>query len=176
MAIIKHRFLNHEIQPETETLIIGTFNPDTPKNKADFFYGRPRNFLWTLLSISFHESDLKHSTLDEKKHFMKKYKIDFIDLIEAVEVEEGKEGDYFDNYIDKRVKNWKSIPNLIKKHQGIKKVCFTRYTFGGIPNIEHKIREIEKYCLINGIGFACLPTPARFVNEEKQRVWNEFFR
>jgi G:T/U-mismatch repair DNA glycosylase len=175
MSIIKHRFLNNVIQPDTEILIIGTFNPDTPKNKADFFYGRPRNFLWTLLPQSFHESDLKQSTIEEKKNFIKKHKIGFVDLIETVEVEEGKEGDYYDNYLDKRVKKWKNIPNLIKEHPGIQKVCFTRITFGGIPNIAFKIREIEEYCLYHRIKFACLLTPARFVNEKKQRIWNEFF-
>jgi hypothetical protein len=45
MTNIKHRFLNHNINPLTETLIIGIFNPDTKENTADFFYGRQRIFL-----------------------------------------------------------------------------------------------------------------------------------
>ncbi len=44
MSTIKHRFLDHQINPETEILILGTFNPETEKNEADFFYGRNRNY------------------------------------------------------------------------------------------------------------------------------------
>jgi len=176
MAMVKHKFLNHIIQSDTEILIIGTFNPETPGNEAEFFYGRKRNFLWTLLPNSFNENALKNSSLDEKKLFMKKFKIDFVDLIEEIEIEEGQEKNYYDGYIDKRVKKWKDIQNLIKEHPRIKKVCFTRITFGGIANIEHKIKEVEEYCLESGIQFACLLTPARFVNDDKQRSWNEFFQ
>jgi len=28
MTTIKHRFLDHQINPQTETLVVGTFNPD----------------------------------------------------------------------------------------------------------------------------------------------------
>ena len=37
MVTIKHKFIAHQIQPDTKTLIIGTFNPDSPDNEADFF-------------------------------------------------------------------------------------------------------------------------------------------
>ena len=59
MKRIKHLLLDYKINPETETLIIGTFNPDTPENDADFFYGRSRNFLWKMLPTAFEEEDLK---------------------------------------------------------------------------------------------------------------------
>lgn len=34
MKKIKHRFLDHQIHPETAILIIGTFNPETSDNNA----------------------------------------------------------------------------------------------------------------------------------------------
>ena len=38
LVAIKHKFLDHKIGPETETLVIGTFNPGHECNKAvDFF-------------------------------------------------------------------------------------------------------------------------------------------
>jgi len=40
MITVQHRFLDHQINSETETLIIGTFNPETTNNDAEFFYGR----------------------------------------------------------------------------------------------------------------------------------------
>lgn len=36
MKTVNHKFLEHQLNPETEILIIGTFNPDTCTNKADF--------------------------------------------------------------------------------------------------------------------------------------------
>jgi G:T/U-mismatch repair DNA glycosylase len=65
MTAIRHRLLEHEINPETETLVIGTFNPDTTDNKADFFYGRGRNYLWSLLSSAFGSDDLKKKSKNE---------------------------------------------------------------------------------------------------------------
>ncbi len=40
MTKITHRFRNHVIDPETETLIIGTFNPEVESTDAEFFYER----------------------------------------------------------------------------------------------------------------------------------------
>ena len=37
MKVIKHRFGEHSTLAATETLVIGTFNPDANKNEADFF-------------------------------------------------------------------------------------------------------------------------------------------
>ena len=101
MTKIKHRFINHKINPQTEILVIGTFNPDTDKNKADFFYGRPRNFLWTLISTSFGKTSLKGKSKEEKLQFIELFKIDFIDLISEVEVEEV--ANYNDHYLDDKV-------------------------------------------------------------------------
>jgi len=74
MKRIKHRFINHTINPKTEILIIGTFNPDTEENIADFFYGRSRNFLWTLLATAYNEASLKGQPRDEKLKFIEKIK------------------------------------------------------------------------------------------------------
>jgi len=37
MQLVHHKFCGHKIHPDTETLIIGTFNPETRDNSADFF-------------------------------------------------------------------------------------------------------------------------------------------
>jgi G:T/U-mismatch repair DNA glycosylase len=54
---IKHKFLDWGIYPKTETLIIGTFNPETSKD--DFFYGSGHNYLWKLLPLAYGEESLK---------------------------------------------------------------------------------------------------------------------
>src|SRR5438105_14501967 len=97
---IKHKFRNHRINPATKSLIIGTFNPDTPKNSADFFYGTGRNDLWTLLPAAFGiEVHLKGKNRNpERMTFMQENGIDFIDIISEVMVETDREHDRKDNY------------------------------------------------------------------------------
>jgi hypothetical protein len=34
---VGHKFRGHQIDPHTKILIIGTFNPNTLRNNADFF-------------------------------------------------------------------------------------------------------------------------------------------
>lgn len=176
MITIKHRFISYPIDPDTEYLIIGTFNPETEKNKAEFFYGRSQNYLWTLLPAAFGEANLKKLPKSEKEAFIDKYKIRLVDLIEEVTVDEGEEANYNDAYIDKRVTKWRNIIRLIDGLPHLKKVCFTRKTFSGVPNIRKHIEEIQQHCESKGIKFKALPTPARFYNSDKQQVWSDFFR
>lgn len=174
MIIVNHRFLTHAINPNTETLIIGSFNPDVEANKADFFYGRSRNFLWRLLPTVFGEESMKGAPKDEKLAFIAAHNIDFIDLTKSVNVDEGEEANYLDTYIDFRVAEWNDVLSVIKALKNLKRVCFTRKTFDRIPNMERQIREIQTYCEASKIHFKCVSTPARFYNSEKQEEWTEF--
>ena len=123
MNIVSHRFLTHEINQDLETLIIGTFNPDTEENQAEFFYGRSRNYLWRLLPTAYNEQDLKNADKKEKLDFIDRRKIDFIDLISIVEVEEGEEANYYDGFIDGKVKKWRNIIDEIDRLKNIKRIC-----------------------------------------------------
>jgi len=174
MSLVCHRFLDHKINPETETLIIGTFNPETEGNPAEFFYGRSRNYLWRLLPSAFQETDLKNGDKHEKLTFIERRRIDFIDLISKIEVEEGHESNFYDGYIDGRVNEWRNIIVEIDQLQNIKRVCFTRKTFSDIPNMKIKIGEIEEHCRNKGIYFKSITTPARFYREDKQTEWTNF--
>ena len=170
---LQHRFINHQINDLTEILIIGTFNQDTDENKADFFYGRGRNYLWRILPAVFDEEDLKKKSKSEKIDFIKNKKIDFIDLISEVDVHEV--ANYYDGYLDCRVSIWRDVISEIRKFKSIKRVCFTRKSFSDIPHIRTKIEEIREYCEKNNIYFQYLTTPARFYNADKQAEWNAFF-
>ncbi len=171
MVSIQHRFLNHRINPETEILLLGTFNPDTPANDAEFFYGRKRNFLWRLLPSAFGETDLKDASTTDKSAFLRKHKIDFIDLIEEVVVEPGQEANYSDGYIDSKVIRWTNVIAAIDHLPKLKKVCFTRKTFSDIPNMRKQIDIIQAYCSTKGIPFFTLMTPARIYSMDKQSEW-----
>jgi len=173
MTKIRHRFINHKINPKTEILIIGTFNPDTPENIADFFYGRQRNFLWTLLPTSLGEESLKGKPRDEKLRFINRFKIDFIDLISEVDVEEV--ANYYDAYIDNKVSIWRDVVMELERLPNIKRIALTRKTFTDIPNMKVEIEKIRLFCVEKNIVFEYLPTPARFYNNDKQGKWTKFF-
>lgn len=174
MIKVKHRFIEHQINRLTETLIIGTFNPDVVDNPADFFYGRSQNHLWNLLPTAFKEKDLRNSSKSKKIMFIKNHKIDFIDLISEIEIDEGEETNYYDKYIDDKVTNWKDIILEINNLKQLKRVCFTRKTFSGIRNIKVQVKAIQAQCNKNKVHFKSLITPARFYNTEKQKEWTKF--
>jgi G:T/U-mismatch repair DNA glycosylase len=173
MTKIRHRFIDHQINPKTEILVMGTFNPDTEENIADFFYGRQRNFLWTLIPTALGEASLKGKSKDEKLKFIERFKIDFIDLISEVEVNEA--ANYDDGYIDSKVSEWRNVIAELNKLQNLKKICFTRKSFGDIPNMKARIDEIESYCEQRKIPLQLLTTPARFYRQDKQTEWTKFF-
>ena len=168
--------MDHMIHPHTEILIIGTFNPDTAGNYADFYYGRRQNYLWRLLPSAFRDQDLKNASRRDKINFMAKYKIDFIDLIEEVCVDEGMEVNYNDDYLDDKVSKWKDVIGEINGLNHLKTACFTRKTFSGIPNIRNRISEIENYCKSRDIEFKYLITPSRVYSDAKQAEWDQFLK
>lgn len=171
--LVHHRFSEHVIPTDTEIIIIGTFNPETPENSADFFYGRTQNHLWTLLPVAFGKTSLKTGGKDAKTRFLTEYKIDFMDVIKSVDVE--KPDDYRDDYIDNCVVEWFDIIARLKQLPALKKVCITRKTVAGIPNIRKRLLEIEQYCRENNLQFQYLITPARGYTKLKQEEWNTFF-
>lgn len=174
MTTVRHRFLDHQINQGTETLIIGTFNPETANNDAEFFYGRSRNYLWRLLPTAFGENDLKGASKQEKLEFIRKHKIDLIDLIKEIEVDAGQEANFYDGYIDSKVTGWRNIIALINSLPNLKRVCFTRKTFSDIPNMKKQLDAIRQHCENKKISFKELTTPARFYREDKQTEWTNF--
>ncbi|MCX7310157.1 MAG: hypothetical protein NTV56_00140 [Alphaproteobacteria bacterium] len=161
--LIRHRFLNRKIDPQTQTLIVGTSNPAADKNPATFFYSRGKNYLWRLLPSAFaNTADMKSASPEEKMQFIKRHNIDFIDLISEVHVEIGKEASYADDYIDDKVTQWRDVIQEIDHLKYLKRVCVTRKTFSGIRQMKERIRLIQEHCEKREITFKCLSTPARF--------------
>ena len=66
--LVKHKFLDKYPMAGKKIVIIGTFNPDVEENKAEFFYGRSRNYFWNLLPKVFGYEPLKEK--DIKKHLV----------------------------------------------------------------------------------------------------------
>jgi hypothetical protein len=170
MPIVLHKFREHEVNPKTEILILGTFNPDIPTG-PDFFYGRPRNFLWYLLPLCLGLPSLKEAPLQDKKAFMATHKIDFADIIHGLDIPDGEEANVDDDFIDGHINGWKEIIELIDTLPNLKAVYFTRKTFNGIPVMRARINLIAAHCLQRRIRFCKLETPARFYSPKKQQQW-----
>lgn len=170
MPIVTNKFKNYQVSTQTEILILGTFSHDVIDG-ADFFYGKPRNFLWHLLPISYGLTSLKEANLETKKAFMTQYKIDFADIIETLNVPEGEENNLDDTFIDNHAFEWKNINLLIDSLPHIKAVYFTRKTFNGISNAKQQIMQIAKYCNQKNIRFCKLETPAKYFDDTKQKQW-----
>lgn len=183
MKTVRHRFLSSPINHNIETLILGTFNPDFEFNKAEFFYGRNNN-LWKLLPLAYGEQEnLKGAFIEIKKNFMEKYKIGFTDLISEIEIKDEaillnevkSKVLYMDSFIDNKVTQWNKVIELIESCKFLKNVYLTRKTMNDIPNMKERILLIQQSCIMKGIGFYFLPTPARFCNEKKINEWKTIF-
>ncbi|WP_375786306.1 hypothetical protein ACE10Z_01110 [Bradyrhizobium sp. Pha-3] len=173
-SIVKHKFSGHRICPRTETLIIGTFNPDTPRNRAEFFYSTGRNYLWRILPVAFGEEPLNQNDVLEKLEFIRAKRIDFIDLIASVEVKRGREGVRSDVFIDSKVRSWTDVIREVDELSELRRVCFTRKTFYKIPEIKNQIETLSERLRGRAIKLTCLVSPARYYSCGKQKEWTEF--
>ena len=170
MKAVSHKFKNILPASNTEILIVGTFAPETEED-TNFFYGRPKNFLWHLLPVCWNEDSLKESTLADKKEFMQRHKIGFADLIDALEVPKGEEANTDDTFVDSHVLRWNDIISIINDLPSLKAVYFTRKTFNGIPNMKSQLNIVAAHCRQKGVRICKLETPARHFSVEKQQQW-----
>lgn len=171
---IEHLCSDHKIDPETETLMIGTFNPRYPGNKADFFYGRGKNYLWRLLPNSFGEAiDLKAAPLPIKKEFMKRHKVDFIDLISSASIKPGWKLNFQDRDLNDNCElEWRVIETETATIP-LKRALFTRKAFNDVPKMRDRVNALTSYFSGRGVKVGFLPTPSRFYNDDKQREWTD---
>jgi G:T/U-mismatch repair DNA glycosylase len=172
---IKHKFLNHEIDPQAEMLIIGTFNPGHECNKDnEFFYDSTGNRLWKLLPNAFGEEDLRKSTRDQKLKFSRDKRIDFIDIIEEIEVEEEHACKREDKYIDGKVTQWRNVSGELQKLSSLKRACFTRSTFKDVHNIKEEVYKLNKYLETRKLQLWLMRTPAWYPHKDEQSLWINF--
>lgn len=170
MVVINNKFNSYKPAQQTEILLLGTFTHDHA-HSGDFFFGRPRNFLWHLLPLCFKQQSLKEASLQQKQAFMSKYKIDFADVIRSLEVEWGEEEITEDDFIDSHAQEYNNLIGLVDSLPNLKAVYFTRKTFNGIPGIKTKMNELAQHCMAKNIRFCKLDTPARHFSDEKQKQW-----
>lgn len=173
MVTVKHKFADYKIDPSCEILMIGTFNPACAGNPVEIFYGRSRNYLWTLLPMVFSEPSLKQAAAEIKRAFLRFHRIDFVDLIAEINVD--RENDYSDRYISNAITKAWDIASEIESLRALKAAFFTRKTFSDVPRIRQLAGNAVAQLTKKRVAIDYLPTPARFINQAKQREWNETF-
>ncbi len=172
MPVISHQLPNYQPNPATEILILGTFTPAVP-GAPDFFYGRPRNFLWHLLPQAFGLAPLKDEPLPRKQEFMAKYHIDFADIIKTVDLPDGLEAEAEDDAADAYVLEWNDVITMVDALPNLKALYFTRKTFNSLPNIKAQVMPLAQHCRQKGIRFCKLETPARHYSDSKLQQWKD---
>jgi len=149
MKQIKHQLQKKEYYTPTwgiNYLFVGTFNPEGGE-LVNYYYGRPKNQFWKLLSIIFNDDFNPNSPDFFKK--IKKHKIGCIDMIAEIEAPENKvasitgEG-YSDSKIINtcvtRTYNTSEILKIIASNPNIK--IFS--TWGKGPKLKEWRNEIQK--------------------------------
>ena len=142
---------------DIEHLFVGTFNPEGGE-KVNYYYGRPRNQTWNLISEIF--SDKFDPTSKDFFVLLKKHKIGCMDMIDKVIASEeriekiiGKgysDPQIINNYV-KRVYNTDQILNIINKNRKTK-VYSTWGKGSAIKHIEDWKNEVEKLEKINPLA------------------------
>ena len=136
-----HKFRNElylkNLGYEPETLIVGTFNPEWPKeNYASWFYGRvDKNNLWEVLPRIYNKPSLREKDVSAWRIFCKEHKIAFTDLIECIKDADEKESDdvellagYSDKAISKGFKSFDfvDVAKILEDNTSIVYVYLTR--------------------------------------------------
>lgn len=169
MSIVPNLFKDYQPSAEAEIIILGLFTSPN-KHSGDFFFSRPRVFLWHMLPICFKQVSLQEADLTVKKQFMKRYKVDFLDIVASVDIED-LDAVIDDEVLDGQVHEFNSLVERLKQLPQLKAVYFTRKTFNGIPNCKQALQEVVTYCKENNIRFCKLDTPSRHYSKEKQQQW-----
>lgn len=138
-------YVYHTFEPfysdDSEILILGSM-PSSTSRKLNFYYMHPSNRFWLILSKVYNEQ--VGESIEEKKQFLKKYKIALWDVIKSCEINGSS---------DASIKNVivNDIGNLISKTK-IKKIYTTGKTAYNLYN---------KYCKVKtGIEAIYLYSPS----------------
>lgn len=162
---------------KAKTLIIGTFNPEQLwhlNNSAEYYYGRTRNYFWTVLPRFAGLDPIPHGNVNAQLAFLESNQIAVTDLLISIDDADLDNQEHvariktvLDNKIELfRQFTWNTDPilNYIAKQQ-IETVYFTKLGKAGSVNprintFEAQIRKIENYCINKKIPTYRLHTPS----------------
>jgi len=169
-----HKFVHdlylENIDFQTTTLIIGTFNPawENLGNAAEWFYGRTRNnYFWEVLPRLYGEHSLRLALPCDWKTFCKTHRIALTDLIASIDDADPTNPDHIDylkNYRDdllaKHFKEFRfvKLPDLVGQHPTITQVYLTRSISG--PYWRRLWQPFDDYCKKHEIKAKTLLTPS----------------
>ncbi|HNP34026.1 MAG TPA: hypothetical protein PKN96_12100 [Flavobacterium sp.] len=162
---IHHRFIN---QPfffpdwEVDTLILGTFNPNT-ENIVDYYYGREKNKFWRAIEL-IENLELKslHGNLAAKQIVMNRKRFGCVDVIKYADVDEDHVQNIIGNgYSDSALFLKKKVTLTyqfleIKDFLLEKKIARVINTWGKRKNpklFRDEVQELKTFCERHGIVY-----------------------
>ena len=203
MAII-HRYLNelqliennkqfcgHPINPQSNILIIGTFNPSDEsclkQNNATWFYGRNKSNFWryfpqALIGQSLHPLDNHTGYPETWRQYCVDNRIVIVDLVKAINTDAILEK-FGDDEVNDLICEDLSNTNHFDVETAFKGITFNRviYSLAWTANNVGKLKEIRNIintnllncgCIENRNQIKCCLTPSR--NDENTRLsWND---
>ncbi len=182
-----HKFFGHEahlpgelgLLPtwKTETLIIGTFNPESkwhPDHAAQYFYSRPRNYFWKILPRFTGKAAIPHQYVAAQIEFLKEHQIGVTDLlirIEDAHITKPEHRKRITTALDNEIERFSELdwntPHILQyiKANSIKAVYFTKIGNAANQNVkpntfEAQMRAIEQTCKALKIPHFRLHTPS----------------
>ena len=175
------------IEPDAKVVILGTFPSEASRDT--FFYHKSTNQFWEILSKIFGDKSVEHlkeSTPDEnlqlienRKNFLKKYKIGLWDMIKSCYIDKSKDSSIKDPEYNDLTTLKTECPQLECIYFSSKK-AFKHY--------QKYLKQIDKYLNLKNevyrdwlktkVSEMVLPSPssayARMRLEDKIKKWQDF--
>lgn len=184
-----HTFCNQPVNPQSNILIIGTFNPSNnsceKENNATWFYGRKQSKFWRYLPIaltgqSLHTSDGHNGSPITWKRFCIANRIVIIDLIKSIEINEILP-DFGDKEVECKINNDLTNTIYFNIAKAFKNIRFQKVIYSLAwtdPNIK-RMRQIKNIlnqqlldaeCIQNRAQIKYCKTPSR---NDAFNSWND---
>ncbi len=164
-----------------KTLIIGTFNPENEwmvKNTAEYFYGRPRNYMWRVLpcfTVANPNPDpaIHRLNINAQRTFLESNAIGMTDLLIRIndcDINNADHRNWINSVRDADLQYFNEFEwntdNIIEQiqEQKVTNVYFTKLgnPVGNVQanTFENQMRIIERYCHENNIINQRIYTPS----------------
>jgi hypothetical protein len=88
----------------SETLILGSFNPNNPNGNTDYFYGRKTNYFWRAIAeLNNLHPDIFFDNLELKIEYMRINRFCFLDLINSIEINTNSSQNLLNEFAEKKI-------------------------------------------------------------------------
>lgn len=164
----------------SNTLVLGSFNPNNQGNNTDFYYGRCSNFFWKVIAdIEGKNEQYYCNNIQNKFEAMDKHSFCFLDLIDSIEISsKSSDSNIIQDFIQNKIytgysdsvlftSNTKYKNNTVKVERTYNKLVLDVLKNGTINKVIHTLGNSTI-----GKDFITKPVEKALGNEGFQGYWN----